>query len=188
MWDWLNGPGAVFKGQLPRSTNYLTAYDRDGTLLRMKEQTKAKSDDQEEDDVEEEGSKKKLMDGPIPPETPEDLYPFAQNRQFRSQPVLSEEFKDEIYRRVVVLKTSVRSVSAILNVEMSRVGAVVRLKSVEKQWVEQVSPVLSSSISDGIDVMRNKSIGLKDKTTGYHIYYNSLITPVPTTFCKTSCS
>ncbi|MCJ1466836.1 hypothetical protein MMC07_005457 [Pseudocyphellaria aurata] len=136
MWSWLDGPGAAFKDPLPRSTNYLTAYGLDGTLLRMKEQFKAKSGGDEE-------KKKKRPDigEPIPPETVEDMYPFPPNRLFRSMPVLSEEFKDEIYHRVVELKKSVRSVSMDLNVDMSRVGAVVRLKSVEKQWIEQGKPL-----------------------------------------------
>lgn len=64
--------------------------------------------------------------------------PFPLNQQFKSQAVLSEEFKDQIYHQVVELKKSVKIVSAELNVEMRRIGAVVRLKTIEKQWVEQV--------------------------------------------------
>lgn len=115
----------------------------------MKSGDPAKSDD--ENDEDEEGNvrgpiKMDTREGssPLLPETPEDLMPFPQNRQFRSSSVLSEEFKDEIWRQVVDLKKSVRAVSMDLNVEMRRVGAVVRLKAVEKQWVEQVRRILLS--------------------------------------------
>ena len=75
---------------------------------------------------------------PIPRESAEDLMPFPMNRQFRSQHVLSEELKDVIYKRVMVDGETVRNVSADLGVEMNRVGAVVRLKAVEKEWEKQV--------------------------------------------------
>ena len=74
----------------------------------------------------------------LPKEEAEDLMPFPMNRQFRSQPVLSEELKEEIYKRVMVEGQDVRTVSATLNVEMRRVAAVVRLKALEGEWVQQV--------------------------------------------------
>lgn len=64
--------------------------------------------------------------------------PFPLNKFFRSQPVLSEAFKDEIYRRVVQERQDIRAVSADMNVEMRRVAAVVRLKAVEEEMVNQV--------------------------------------------------
>ena len=191
MYDWLNGPGAVFKEPLPGSTNYLNAYDNEGKLLRTKKQLRPQGsraaenefeDEDEDGDTKESGSlKKDNARENVPSETPDDLMPFPQNRQFRSQPVLSEALKDEIWRQVVDLKRSVRAVSMDLNVEMSRVGAVVRLKAVEKQWVEQVRRFLLQFLVTLmiLYVMRNPSIGLKDKITGYQIYYNSLIIHAP---------
>jgi hypothetical protein len=64
--------------------------------------------------------------------------PFPLNPAFRSHPVLSEELKEEIYQRIVGSGRSVRSVSAELGVSLERVAAVVRLKAVEKQWIEEV--------------------------------------------------
>ena len=55
--------------------------------------------------------------------------------------MLSEELRDEIYKRVVERGEDVRSVSASLQVEMGRVGAVVRLKTLEEDWVKEVSSV-----------------------------------------------
>lgn len=80
----------------------------------------------------------------LPRETMEDLMPFPLNRQFRSQHVLSEELKDAIYERVMAEGQSVRTVSAALGVEMSRVGAVVRLKALEKEMEKQGKPIAFS--------------------------------------------
>lgn len=74
----------------------------------------------------------------IPQETADDLMPFPLNNGFRSQPVLSESLKDEIFRRVTKEGKSVKVVSAEMGVEMSRVGAVVRLMSVEREWTVAV--------------------------------------------------
>ena len=153
MWRWLNGPGAVFKEPLPGSTNYLNAYDANGKLLRATKSrsSSARSDDQESEpeqaDISSDNIEKNIASGrPIPKEAAVDLIPFPLNRSFRSQPVLSEEFKDEIFKQVVEDDKSVRTVSADLGVEMSRVGAVVRLKSVEKRWVEEVRSTVSLSL------------------------------------------
>ena len=173
MFRWLNGPGSVFRHPLPGSTNYLNAYDRNGRLHRAKgpslEKTEQKREkDQDEDDndeeVDEDGEiipKKtqkikeprvvETKDGPpLPKENTEDLMPFPLNRQFRSQHVLSEELKDAIYERVMVEGQSVRNVSAVLGVEMNRVGAVVRLKALEKEWEKQVCPQDVHLIAGGI--------------------------------------
>ncbi|KAI5802653.1 eukaryotic mitochondrial regulator protein-domain-containing protein [Pyronema domesticum] len=67
--------------------------------------------------------------------------PFPLNPFFRSHPVLSEELKNHIHELVTVRGRSVRSVSARLGVSLERVGAVVRLKEVEKKWIEEGKPV-----------------------------------------------
>ena len=159
MFRWLNGPGAVFRQPLPNSTNYLNAYDQSGNLVRARDATlrgQEKEEDKDEEEVkdedegeEDEGgaskdkvkkrSAKGMVDGvPLPKETPDDLMPYPMNRQFRSQPVLSEDLKNAIWKRVMEEGKSVRDVSAALGVEMRRVGAVVRLKAVEKEWEKQV--------------------------------------------------
>ena len=66
------------------------------------------------------------------------MYPFPLNAYFRSQPVLSEDFRQEIYERVVDRGWSVREVSAAMGVSMERVGAVVRLGEVERRWQKEV--------------------------------------------------
>ena len=67
------------------------------------------------------------------------LKPFPLNRYFKSEPVLSEELREVIWAKVMKDAMSVQEVSAQLGVEMRRVAAVVRLKEVEKAWVQSVS-------------------------------------------------
>ena len=117
MFAWLDGPGESLKYPLPNSTNYLSAYDKRGKLLREGENT---------------------------PETREDLRPFPLNQHFISESILSEELRQEIWRRVQIEKKSVRTVSVELGVEMRRVGAVVRLVELERRQREEVSKSTSS--------------------------------------------
>jgi hypothetical protein len=88
---------------------------------------------------EEQASKPKKGDEQrLPPETAEDLRPFPLNKFFRSQPVLSEELREAIYRFVVKEGKTVPLASITFGVSNERVGAVVRLKQMEKQWIAQV--------------------------------------------------
>ena len=133
---------------LSGSTNYLGAYNAEGQLRRvveaaaeaekkkLKEGKRGEATTQSEPELDNEG---KEFKGQIPPETTRDLQPFPLNRNFISQPVLSDEFREEIWKRVMQDGKSVREVSAELTVEMSRVGAVVRLKEIEKEWDRTVS-------------------------------------------------
>jgi hypothetical protein len=113
-----------------------------------------------------EEAKKKADDASgdqLPPETLEDLRPFPLNRYFRSQPVLSEELREAIYDYVQVEGYSIPTASVHFGVSNERVGAVVRLKQVEKEWVAQVRffqfPIFNPCM------MRHKKIRLVLKTT-----------------------
>lgn len=168
MFDWLNGPGKVFRDPLPNSTNYLAAYDREGNLLRMKraEQQKQKETKEELDQDEETLQKQDLESGldeaevmaraderakkrldredlesrnGIPKERQSDLRPYPLNQNFSSQPVLSEELRNRIYEMVVEENFDLKSVSAAFGVDIRRVAAVARLKTIEKKWVSEVS-------------------------------------------------
>jgi len=77
-------------------------------------------------------------DNQLPPETKEDLQPFPLNPYFRSQPVLSEELREAIYQRVKRDGATVPLASVEYGVSNERVGAVVRLKQMEKEWIAQV--------------------------------------------------
>ena len=146
MFRWLSGLGAVFKDPLPGSTNYLSAYDASGRLWRLGQRKPESRDDgkkgeesaEGEETARKEGEQNLAMGEPIPVETSDDFSPFPTNHYFRSEPVLSEELREEIWNRVVNQGKSVRAVSADLGVEMNRVGAVVRLKTVEKEWIKKV--------------------------------------------------
>jgi len=137
------------------STNYLGAYNAEGQLKRVVEaaaeaERKKKKEAGRPNEPAKEGTSEDSEEGggfkgEIPPETGRDLTPFPLNRSFISQPVLSDELREEIWKRVMKDGKSVREVSAELAVEMSRVGAVVRLKEIEKDWEQNVS---SSSFFD----------------------------------------
>lgn len=170
MFAWLNGPGKVFKDPLPNSTNYLSAYDREGNLLRMKRAEQQKElNDRELDEDEETLQSQDLDNGMseaevlqrsserqqkrmeqedldlregIPRERQSDLRPYPLNANFQSQPVLSEELRERIYELVVDEGIDIKSVSGTFGVDIRRVAAVVRLKTIEKQWLEAVSCTL----------------------------------------------
>ncbi|KAL8655993.1 MAG: hypothetical protein Q9226_002831 [Calogaya cf. arnoldii] len=153
MFRWLNGPGAVFRDPLPGSTNYLNAYDPQGNLIR----TRASGSGEDEGDEGRNPFDQNIAGGKlIPKEKADDLVPFPLNRQFRSQPVLSEELRDEIYRRINEEKKSVRTVSAELGVEMQRVGAVFRLKTIENQWIQE-GKNLASPYARAVNAMLPKT-------------------------------
>jgi hypothetical protein len=108
MFTWLNGEGAALKNHIPGQTNYLT-------------QLRYRRSGEDEN-----------------PERTGPSRPFPLNPSFVSEPILSEELRNEIYERVVRKKKSVRAVSVELGIDMRRVGAVVRLVELEKRMRQQV--------------------------------------------------
>lgn len=126
MFDWLNGPGAELKHHIPGSTNYVTQ-------LRSRKFGEEKSESS--------GQKKDDADADADNDGPGLKQPFPLNPLFVSEPILSEKLSNEIYKQVVHQGKSVRSVSADLRVDMRRVGAVVRLKELEKRMKDEVFPL-----------------------------------------------
>ncbi|KAK0618639.1 hypothetical protein DIS24_g11669 [Lasiodiplodia hormozganensis] len=154
MYNWLNGPGAKLRHPLPGSTNYLGAYDKQGNLLRATAAPTRIREDGEEGGKEEEPSDGGLesridsadkdadaANNELPRENRTDLTPFPLNKQFYSQPVLSEELRERIYKAVVEDNLPLSIASTSYKVSMERVAAVVRLKTMEKQWEEQGKPM-----------------------------------------------
>jgi hypothetical protein len=72
---------------------------------------------------------------------PEEDQPFPMNPLFRSQPVLGLQARELIYNKVVVKNESLKAVSAELGIDIRRVAAVVRLMTIEKQWIQEVRPI-----------------------------------------------
>lgn len=167
MFSWLNGAGAVFRKPLPNSSNYLSAYDRQGNLIRANQEGREKIREEDELDSEEshllerdreagvpaaeiqrragvrqQARAEKLEReerGGLPKERASDLRPYPLNKDFRSQPVLSEDLRQRIYTLIAEQGIDLKSVSAAFGVDIRRVAAVVRLVAVEKQWVKEVS-------------------------------------------------
>jgi len=171
MYEWLKGPGKAFRDPLPGSSNYLSAYDKQGNLLRARRnQGRDKEREQDDDDMvlldEEATMQRELDEGlsegqreknaidratrradkedreareGIPRERQGDMRPYPLNQSFRSQPVLSESLREQLYTQVVHYKHDIPSVAATFGVDVRRVAAVVRLKTVERQWESEVS-------------------------------------------------
>lgn len=64
--------------------------------------------------------------------------PFPNNQNFVGESILSEELRNEVYKRVVTQKKSVRVVSVELGIDMKRIAAVVRLVELETRQRKQV--------------------------------------------------
>jgi hypothetical protein len=188
MAEWLSGPGYKFRRPFPGSTTYLSAYDKFGNLKRKRDdraapRPSARDEQAEEDAVlkqeEEDGIDEteraaraesraamrlqRAAESRVPKERPSDMHPYPLNQNFKSQPVLSEEMREELYRHVVLRKMDLQSVSAAYGVDMRRVAAVVRLKTIEKQWIEDVScknPKLQHPFRCFYDDSNLKSISL----------------------------
>jgi hypothetical protein len=172
MWAWLNGPGKVFREPSKGSTNYLSAYDRQGNLIRGRPQrdgSRRGQDDVQEatsiadepaivqreideglsEDARERNAEARVAArlqkadsdarGDVPKERASDMRPYPLNHDFRSERVLSEDLRTELHRQVVERGVDISTVSAAFGVDIRRVAAVVRLKTIENQWVEQVS-------------------------------------------------
>ncbi|TVY90775.1 37S ribosomal protein, mitochondrial [Lachnellula willkommii] len=139
LFRWLTSQGENFRNPLSGSTNYMGAYDnKSGVLKRVLEarehKTLERAQKGEKEPEKTGGQSAEENAKTLPPETQRDRVPFPHNKMFISQAVLSEELREEIWSQVMKEGQSVREVSAKLRVEMSRVGAVVRLKEIEKEW------------------------------------------------------
>lgn len=133
MWIWMTTQGKNFRDPLPGSTNYLGAYNFNGELVRARGGATENNRDDSSRGTSTKGNK------PLPREQNSDLMPFPQNRVFRSERVVNEAMREDIWAKVMKDGQSVKTVSAQLGVEMNRVGAIVRLKEIEKEWVRRVS-------------------------------------------------
>ncbi|KAH6705216.1 eukaryotic mitochondrial regulator protein-domain-containing protein [Leptodontidium sp. MPI-SDFR-AT-0119] len=184
LFRWLQTNGTNFLNPREDSTNYLSAYN---TLGQLKRVVAAAADNEREKVKEGPGasaenagaSKDSNSDGEtkaleIPPESTRDLKPFPLNGAFISQPVLGGMVKEEIWFRIMVEGKSVREVSAELGVEMARVGAVVRLKEIEKEW-ERIGKPLAHSYQTAVSKMLPKTLlAAPGKRPNFHETINDL--------------
>jgi len=158
MWEWINGPGQKLRDPLSRSTNYLSAYDRNGNLIRVRRsrdpaalakkskdgRVEKPQSDLDDDEISEKPSTNEDGEERLPKERLADLRPYPQNQHFRSQPVLSEDLREEVFKQVVTNGVDISTVSAAFSIDMRRVAAVVRLKTIEKRWQENGKPLASA--------------------------------------------
>lgn len=118
MFNWLLGEGASLKHHIPGETNYVTD---------LKDRMNPRGP-----------SNKPRSDGDADDNSASSKRPFPLNPTFVSSPILSEDLRNEIYRRVVKQGKSVRAVSVELQVDMRRIGATVRLVELEKRMEKEV--------------------------------------------------
>jgi len=151
MWAWMNGPGSKLRDPLPNSTNYLSAYDRTGQLIRAKRARGGREERSQEAAMgsEDHGSlvnpsTNEAGEDALPRERPGDLRPYPQNPHFRSQSVLSEDLREEVYKQVVINGVDISTVSAAFSIDNRRVAAVIRLKTIEKRWIKDDKPLASA--------------------------------------------
>ncbi|KAI5840281.1 eukaryotic mitochondrial regulator protein-domain-containing protein [Morchella snyderi] len=116
--NWINGPGAVFKQADDGGPKYLSSYDK-----RTWERKDRMSN-----------------------------LPYPMNPAFKSTPVLSNEMREQIYRRVEIEGASVRKASAEFAVSLERIAAVVRLKAVERKWQNEGKHI-SSYLTKALEQM-----------------------------------
>ncbi|PNS20213.1 hypothetical protein CAC42_5663 [Sphaceloma murrayae] len=153
MYAWFNGPGRNFREPLPGSTNYMGAYTQEGKLKRVDAAGRGQDEDMEDeqqgedrDDGLGDGGEKKAKNE-LPPERTGDLRPYPLNENFMSQSVLSDEMKELVFQKVVEKGESVSAVSVELGIDMRRIGAVVRLLTVERNWVAEGKPLATAYAS-----------------------------------------
>ena len=139
MFAWLQGPGENFRHPLPGSTNYLSAYDKRGNLIRGAVEQPKRTPFRGVDESEDARALEAAAEAPkLKKETMEDLRPFPLNQYFTSQSILSEELREQIWKRVQVDGKSIRQVSVEMSVDMRRVAAVVRLVELERRMKAEV--------------------------------------------------
>lgn len=149
MWSWLNTAGANFiQPSDSFQTNYLTGFTG-ASMFKVRRATEGRPAPRRSR-INDRSGDSETADSKALEETAVDdsassaqkilkaREPFPLNPDFKSEAILSEELRLEIWKRVQVYDQSVRQVSADLNVEMRRVGAVVRLVEVEKRMRAEV--------------------------------------------------
>ncbi|CAD6501618.1 BgTH12-01868 [Blumeria graminis f. sp. triticale] len=153
MFQWLNRVGKNFYYPLKDSTNYLGAYNVNGTLRRVVDRSAIQAQELEriqttikenperveelQDELEKLTKSHAEQSKVLPSATRRDLTPFPANKDFMSETVLGPWLQHKVWEDVMVRGMTVREVSAQRGIEMSRVAASVRLVQVEKLWKQQ---------------------------------------------------
>jgi hypothetical protein len=143
------------------------AYNKQGQLIRVVQAAREKAADSRKKEEQGGGRQQQFAsndndnldakkDVEIPPETARDHAPFPMNRTFISQPVLTSALQHHIWRQIIHEGKSVREVSAEVNVEMSRVAAVVRLLEIEHEW-KRIGKPLAQRYHDAVQSMLPKT-------------------------------
>ncbi|KAJ5562646.1 hypothetical protein N7535_002907 [Penicillium sp. DV-2018c] len=100
--------------------------------------------------------------------------PFPNNQNFISEPILSEELRNEVYNRVVTKRQSVRVVSVDLGIDMQRIAAVVRLVELEQRQRKQGKPLALPYARAIHEMVPTTPLAEKGERQQYHEPINDL--------------
>ncbi|KAI1080477.1 eukaryotic mitochondrial regulator protein-domain-containing protein [Whalleya microplaca] len=91
--------------------------------------------------------------------------PFPMNPLYYSEPVLADGARELIWEKVMKNGESVKAVSAELGVDIRRVGAIIRLKEVEKDWIAKGKRLAKPYAKAIMSMLPTRSIqpGLQNK-------------------------
>ena len=156
MFAWLGTAGKNFQQPNTNQTNYLPDYKREGNyaIRRPTNREGGSKPRFDNSNAPKSADSKALEDAAVDDSSGDASMPrpvFPQNINFYSESILSEQLRMEVHKRVQIDKQSVRQVSAELNIDMRRVGAVVRLVEIEQRMRAQVSTLFApySPFSNG---------------------------------------
>lgn len=181
MYRWLDGRGRVFREHTPGTPNYLGKLDRRGP----KGDDNSDTSDTLANDAGEGNADEGQGRGP---KAKVSLTPFPANKVFRSQAVLSEELRDRIFEDVVVQGMDIATASAQYSVDVRRVAAVVRLKTIENNWVNEVCYSEHPPPFVLCDDPMYTTISLEDISHGYSIAIFLICLPRAHTICNIACT
>ncbi|EKV12604.1 Ribosomal protein S35, mitochondrial [Penicillium digitatum] len=100
--------------------------------------------------------------------------PFPNNQNFFSEPILSEELRNEVYNRVVEQNKSPRVVSVELGIDMKRIAAVVRLVELERRQRAQGKPLALPYARAIHEMVPTTPLAEKGERQTYHEPINDL--------------
>lgn len=127
--EWVANEEPKYREVTPGKPNYLTLHTNDGLNARMDAQRALDRDAELETGH---------RPGHHDTKTKANHRPFPLNPYYVSQSILDDKFKESVWTSVMVDGMSVRDTSVKMGIDMRRVGAIVRMKEIEKEWMRTV--------------------------------------------------
>jgi hypothetical protein len=151
--EWLESSGEQYRRPTPGRPNYLRPEDGGGHQLDAQSDAAAAREDsgrssmlgdmeaQVGDEVAQSVTRR-MQQAVKPSKLPPNPRPYGLNLYYRSERVLSEELKEAIYLQWAEHSASLKDISQRYFVCVERVGAVIRMKQIERNWLKEVGFLL----------------------------------------------